>query len=80
MYLFTEPFCSAAISSGFSFTVCLVATNSPGVNNAGTVSLLPVPGTTPPPANLIGGIPATAPVGPGTELNNPGDVAARFLA
>ena len=44
------------------------------------MSLFPVPGTTPPVANLAGGSPATAPAGPGTELNNPGDEDARALA
>ena len=34
------------------FTELFLITNSPGVNIAGTVSLLPVPGTVPPLANL----------------------------
>jgi hypothetical protein len=42
--------------------------------------LFPVPGTTPPSANFLGGSPATAPVAPGTVLNNPGDELARALA
>jgi hypothetical protein len=41
---------------------------------------LPVPGTTPPVANFLGGSPATAPAGPGTVLNSPGDELARVLA
>ena len=60
----------AAIIGPYFSAAFLLTTYSPGVNSAGTESVFPVPGTPPPTALLIGGLPLP----PGT--NCPGFVAA----
>ena len=47
-------FIAARLPAPILPTLLFLITNSPGVNMAGTVSLLPVPGTTPPRANPMG--------------------------
>ena len=74
------PDIRAFTNSGLACTVSFVNTTSPGVSIAGTVSPLPLPGTSPPCANFFGTRPLTAPFAPGTALNNPGEDAANAWA
>jgi hypothetical protein len=72
----------ALISGPYLSLIFVDITVSPGISNANSESLFPVP-----PTVIIAflpsayfGSPATAPAGPGTVLNNPGDDCASALA
>ena len=67
----TPPsFILCRLSAPIFFTLDFLITNSPGVNMAGTVSLLPLPGTTPPVANFCG-VAAPLPIIPPAKLFSP---------